>query len=144
LIALDTQILVYAHRSSSSFHLEASRIVEQLVQGGISWALPWPVAHEFLGVVTHPRLFKPPSTLEEAFGFLDSLLNAPGCRPISEGPAHLESLKEIAYAGKIAGPAIHDARIAALCLAHGVKELWSADRDFSRMKGLKVRNPLTA
>jgi predicted nucleic acid-binding protein len=65
-------------------------------------------------------------------------------RWLGEGPNHLAALKEQVIAGKIAGGMIHDARIAALCRAHGVKELWSADRDFSRMKGLKTRNPLTA
>jgi uncharacterized protein len=108
------------------------------------WALPWQVLHEFLGVVTHPPIFMPPSPAEHAFTFLESLLETPGVRLLSEGPAHLGTLKELAITGKIAGPVFHDARIAALCIAHGVKELWSADRDFSRMKGLKVRNPLVS
>jgi predicted nucleic acid-binding protein len=32
--------------------------------------------------------------------------------------------------------------VAALCRQHGVRELWSADRDFSRFVGLAVKNPL--
>ena len=114
-----------------------------LAEGAASWALPWPVLHEFLAIVTHPRIYRPPSSLSQAFAFLESLLKAPGLRILSEGPGHLDRLKEIAMAGKLAGAVFHDARVAALCLSHGVKELWSADRDFSRMKGLKVRNPLT-
>ena len=143
MIALDTQILVYAHREDSPFHDQAMKIMAGLVEGMASWALPWPVLHEFLAIVTHPRIYRPPSSVAQAFAFLESLLKAPGLRMLSEGPGHLDRLKEIALAGKLAGAVYHDARVAALCLTHGVKELWSADRDFSRMKGLKVQNPLT-
>ncbi len=143
MIALDTNILVYAYREDSAFHEKAETLLIELAEGAAAWALPWPVVHEFLGVVTHPRVFKIPSPLEHVFGYLDGLMKSPSLRLLSEGPEHWPALKQIALAGKIAGPAIHDARIAALCLAHGVKELWSADRDFSRMQGLKVKNPLT-
>jgi uncharacterized protein len=142
LIALDTNILVYAYRGDSPFHSQAGKVLSELAEGNQTWAIPWPVVHEFLGIVTHPHIFRPPSPLENAFAFLDSLLESPGLRLLSEGSAHLSGLKEIARSGKIAGPAFHDAKIAAICLGHGVKELWSADRDFSRMKGLRVRNPL--
>jgi toxin-antitoxin system PIN domain toxin len=143
-IALDTNILVYAYREDSPFHARAREVVGELAEGTAPWAVPWPAAHEFLAVVTHPRVFAPPSPPESAFGFLGSLAASPSLRWLGEGPNHLAALKEQVIAGKIAGGMIHDARIAALCRAHGVKELWSADRDFSRMKGLKTRNPLTA
>lgn len=115
----------------------------ELAEGQSPWGLPWPVLHEFLAIVTHPRLYNPPSSIDVAFGFLESLLEAPTVRTFSEAPDHLSLLKRIAESGKITGPVIHDARITALCLGNGVKELWSADRDFSRMSGLRVRNPLT-
>ncbi len=143
MIALDTQILVYAHREDSPFHERAESVVAELVQGAAPWAIPWPVLHEFLAVVTHPRIYRPASSTDQAFAFLESLTEAPGLRLLSEGPAHLAELEEIARAGKMSGAAFHDARIAALCVGHAVKELWSADRDFSRIRGLKVRNPLT-
>jgi predicted nucleic acid-binding protein len=63
-------------------------------------------------------------------------------RVLSEGSTHWETLSRLLTAGKIAGPAVHDARIAAICLAHGVSELWTADRDFSRFPELTARNPL--
>ncbi|HEX2612809.1 MAG TPA: TA system VapC family ribonuclease toxin [Fibrobacteria bacterium] len=143
MIALDTNILVYAHREDSPFHARAREVVGGLAEGSSAWALPWPVAHEFLAIVTHPRVYAPPSPIAAAFGFLESLAESPTLRWIGEGPTHLSALKELALTGKIAGGMIHDARIAALCRAHGIKELWSADRDFSRMKGLRTRNPLT-
>jgi toxin-antitoxin system PIN domain toxin len=144
LIALDTNLLVYAHREDSPFHEKAREVIAGLAEGSGAWALPWPVAHEFLAIVTHARIYNPPSSVAAAFGFLESLSASPSLRWIGEGPTHLAALKELALAGKVAGAMIHDARVAALCRAHGVRELWSADRDFSRMKGLRTRNPLTA
>ena len=143
MIALDTQILVYAHREDAVFHERAKGIISGLAGGQSQWALPWPVLHEFLAIVTHPRIYVPASPVPVAFGFLESLLAAPGLQLLTEGPNHLTVLKQLALAGKISGPVFHDARIAALCLSNGIKELWSADRDFGRMKGLRVVNPLT-
>jgi len=56
----------YAHRRDSDWHVEAHRHVAELAEGPVAWAIPWPCIHEFLGVVTHPRIFAPPSTLGEA------------------------------------------------------------------------------
>lgn len=81
------------------------------------------VLHEFLAVVTHPRLYRPPSTQEQAFGFIDAVAASPSLRLLGEGPAHLSTLKKLCQAGRIAGLLVHDARIAALCLDHQVKEL---------------------
>jgi hypothetical protein len=142
MIAVDTQILVFAHREDSPFHRTALAALTELAEGAAPWALPWPVVHEFLAIATHPRLYRPASTQEQAFAFLESLLASPSLRLLCEGPAHLATLKRLCHLGRIAGPQVHDARIAALCLDHRVKELWSADRDFSRCKGLRTRNPL--
>jgi predicted nucleic acid-binding protein len=51
-------------------------------------------------------------------------------------------IERLLSVGRVTGAKVHDARIAALCLSHGVSELWSADRDFSRFPDLKTRNPL--
>jgi len=77
-----------------------------------------------------------------AFTAIETWLNSPSCRVIGEGPNHMGNLKRLALRGKIQGPMVHDARIAAICLDNGVTELWSADRDFSRYRELRVVNPL--
>jgi predicted nucleic acid-binding protein len=69
-------------------------------------------------------------------------MQSPSMRMIGESPVHWAELKAILAAGKIRGPAVHDARIAAICLGHGVREFWTADRDFSRFPSLKTVNPL--
>lgn len=142
MIAVDTNILVYAHRRDSPFHAAAMGRIRDLAEGRAPWALPWPCVHEFYSVVTHPRVYGPPSTCTEAISQIAAWLESPSVVPISEGPAYWPSLASLLSAGKITGPAVHDARIAALCLANGVRDLWSADRDFSRFPELRAINPL--
>jgi uncharacterized protein len=141
-IGIDTNILVYAHRRDSPFHVPAIARIKELAEGRAPWGLPWPCVHEFYSVVTHPRIYSPPSTAEEAISQIAAWLESPSVAPVSEGPAYWSSLGRLLSDGKITGPAVHDARIAALCLATGVRELWSADRDFSRFPELRTTNPL--
>jgi uncharacterized protein len=142
LIAVDTNILVYAHRQDSDWHDRAAPVLKRLAEGNRPWAIAWTCLHEFIGIVTHPKIYKPASTLVEAFAQVETWAQAPALQIISEGTHYFSSLKEIATQGQIRGGQIHDARIAAICLQHGVSELWSADRDFSRFPQLKTRNPL--
>jgi predicted nucleic acid-binding protein len=95
-------------------------------------------------VATHPRVYNPPSTRDEAFTQIEAWMQSPSLVLLGETGAYWSTLRGLVTAGQVVGPRIHDARIAALCLTHGVTELWSADRDFSRFPGLRVRNPLIA
>ena len=142
MIAVDSNLLIYAHKQGSPFHTAAAEVIDSLRLQPVAWAIPWPCIHEFIGIVTHPGIYKPASTLSEALGFVDSLLASPQLHLLAESPGYFEKLRELSVAARLKGPRIHDARIAALCLHHGVKELWSADRDFSAFPQLKVRNPL--
>jgi hypothetical protein len=141
-IAVDTNILVYAHRQDAPFHPAAMAGTRNLAEGRAPWALPWPCVHEFYSVVTHPRIYDPPSSTAAAISQVDAWLESPSAVLLSEGPAYWPSLRRLLAAGLVTGPAVHDARIAALCLANGVNELWSADRDFGRFPALKTVNPL--
>lgn len=142
MIAVDTNILVYAHREDSSFYKQAFGIVKQLAESQSAWAIAWPCVHEFLAIVTHPKIYKTPTPLELACAQIEAWLESPSLNLLSETEEHFSSLKEIATKAKIQGPKVHDARIYAICKQHGVKKLWSADKDFSRFAGLKVENPL--
>ncbi|MBM3460439.1 MAG: PIN domain-containing protein [Armatimonadetes bacterium] len=143
MIAVDTNVLVYAHRQDSPFHGAAESRIRELAEGDASWAIPWPCLHEFLAIVTHPRIYRPPSTVEEALGQIDAWLESPGLVLLSELPGYLSVLRRVVESGRVTGPRVHDARIAALCMQHGVRTLWSADRDLSRFTGLSPVNPLT-
>jgi hypothetical protein len=142
LIALDTNILVYAHRAESAWRYEAKLLLTRLCENRAPWALPWPCVHEFLGVVTSARVFKPPTPLDLACAQVEAWINAPSVSLLCEADRHWASLKTLVSAGHVTGPVVHDARIAAICIDHGVSELLSADRDYSRFPALRVRNPL--
>lgn len=142
MIALDTNLLIYAHRQDATFHEEASTAVKALAESRAPWAIPWPCVHEFLAIATHPRICDPPTELSKALDQIAAWLESPSLTLLAEGPGYAERLAEVAAAGRATGAKVHDARIAALCLHHGVRELWSADRDFSRFSTLVVRNPL--
>ncbi len=143
MIALDTNLLVYAYREELTLHAVSKEALRPITEGSEPWALPWPCLHEFIGVVTNAKIFRPASPLASVLGFVDALLASPTLHLLAESPGYFDKLRELALAAKLSGPRIHDARIAALCLHHGVQELWTADRDFSAFPQLKTRNPLT-
>lgn len=116
----------------------------QLAEGQPSWGIPWPCIHEFLAITTHRRIYSPPTTVDRAIDQVSVWLESPSLVMLAETVGYGSVLTECLLRAKITGPQVHDARIAALCVHHGVRELWSADRDFSRFSGLRVRNPLVA
>jgi toxin-antitoxin system PIN domain toxin len=142
LIAVDTNILVYAHREDTTFHKAAFARIAELAEAAATWAIPWPCLHEFIAVVTHPRIYRPPSPLARALDQVDAWLGSPTLALLSERAAYWPTLRAMLIDGRVRGAMVHDARIAALCRQHGVRELWSADRDFGRFGGIVVVNPL--
>lgn len=142
MIALDTNLLVYAHRRDSAHHAAAAAAISAAVPHRGGCAVPWPCLHEFLAVVTHPRIYSPPTPPAEAIAAVEALAAQPGVHVIGEGTDHLTVLSDLLSSGRVTGPKIHDARVAAICLAHGVDALWSVDRDFSWFPALHVVNPL--
>ena len=144
MIAVDTNLLVYAHRRDSEWHDQAVRRVRALAEGRAAWAIPWPCIHEFLAIVTHPRVYDPPTPTAAALDQIDAWSASPSLQLLGEGPEHWPVLRPLILSGRVAGPKVHDARIAALCLAHAVDVLWTVDRDFSRFPALRAVNPLAA
>ena len=142
MIAVDTNILVYAHRADADWHDRAKNCIAELANGNVSWGLPWHCLSEFFAIVTHPRVYKPASTTANAIEQIDAWLESPVSQCLSETDGYWQNLRSFLIDGRIEGPMVYDARIAAICSVHGVVELWSADRDFSRFPGLKVHNPL--
>ncbi len=142
MIALDTNVLVAAHRRDVPAHAAARRALATLAEGREPWAVPWPCVHEFLAIVTHPRVFSPPSELDQALAEVSAWAESGSLVFLSEEDGYFAVLTKLLRDGRISGNRVHDARIAALCVLHGVKELWSADRDFGRFPELRVRNPL--
>lgn len=144
MIALDTNILVYAHRRDGAFHRVAAACVEQLAESRAPWAIPWPCVHEFFAVVTSARIFNRPTSATRALAQIRAWMESPSLALLGEADDHISVLNRLVKTAKIQGPVIHDARVAAICIAHGVRTLWSADRDFSRFPELETLNPLVA
>ena len=142
MIALDTNILVYAHREDSDWHDRAVAAVTALAEGAGEWAIPWPCLHEFLGIVTHPRIFRTPTPTALAVGQIDAWLESPSLVVLSENDEYADCLRDVVLSSRVTGARIHDARVAALCMSHGIREIWTADRDFSMFRAVKARNPL--
>ncbi|MCC5888468.1 MAG: PIN domain-containing protein [Gammaproteobacteria bacterium] len=141
MIAVDTNVLVYAHREDSPFHESAFISLRDLAEGQAAWSIPWPCLHEFFAIVTHPRIYNPPTPVAAALDQIEAWLESPSLVPLAESQRHWATLRALIDSGRITGPRVHDARIAALCQQHGVRELWSADRDFTRFPDLSVSNP---
>ncbi|MES2992273.1 MAG: TA system VapC family ribonuclease toxin [Pseudomonadota bacterium] len=142
MIAVDTNVMVYAHRAESSFHDRARQRINELASSRAAWAIPWPCVHEFYAVVTNDRAFKPASTIAQASAQISDWFASPSLVLLHEGPKHWAALRELLASGRVVAGRVHDARIAAICIDHGVREFWTADRDFNRFPSLTVRNPL--
>jgi toxin-antitoxin system PIN domain toxin len=132
-------ISIYAARPENVFHRQAVKLVTRLAEQPDPSAIP--CAYEFLRVVTHPRIFDPPSDPEEAIESLERLRKSPSLVMIGDGPAHFRILLKTLRESGATGNLVHDAHIAALCMEHGVSSLYTMDRDFSRFPGLKVTHP---
>ena len=144
MIAVDSNLLVYAHRGENPWHDRASAVIRELAEGPSPWAIAWTSIHEFYGVVTNPGVFRPPSTPAEAIAQIEFWLASPSLVLLGETDSHWRELRKLIEVGRIVGAKVHDARIAAICIAHGVRELWTADRDFGRFPALVTRNPLAS
>lgn len=144
MLAVDTNILVYAHRREASEHAAAAEVLRSLAEGTQAWGLPWPCVYEFFSVTTNVRIWgQSASTPRQAWTQLVAWLASPSLRLLGETDQFPSLLARFATLPRVRGGVIHDARIAALCVAHGVEALLTRDRDFSLFSELRTRDPLT-
>lgn len=141
MIALDTNILVHAHRRSTLHHEAALALVRELSEGPAPYGLFWPSLYEFLRVVTHHRVFDPPSTPSEAVEAIRDFIAPPVVRVLSETTRHPALLDRVIGEARATGNLIHDAHLVALALEHGVHEILTLDGDFARFSQVTSRNP---
>jgi uncharacterized protein len=141
-IAVDTNVLVYSHRREVAEHVVALRVLSELANGDSRWAIPWPCVYEFFSVVTNARIWKDAvSSPAQAWQQIEAWMDSPSLSLLSETDDFRATLQGLATRARVRGAVIHDARVAAICLAHGVRELLSRDRDFSLFPELALRNP---
>jgi toxin-antitoxin system PIN domain toxin len=141
-IAVDTNVLVYAHRREATEHTAAAAKLAELATARNAWAIPWPCIYEFYSVVTNRRIWKDAaSTQKQAWSQIEAWTSSPSLRLLSETQDFTAVLGALVERPRLRGPLIHDARVAALCLAHGVEALLTRDRDFSLFPELVTKNP---
>jgi len=142
MIAVDTNILVYAHRPESPLHERALVTLDELHAVGSPWGIPVHCLVEFAAVVSNPRIWRQPSSPSAIADQAAVWQESRGFRLLGDDAVVWSRSCELATRGHVAGGAWYDARVAAACLAHGVRELWTADRDYSHFPAVRVRNPL--
>jgi toxin-antitoxin system PIN domain toxin len=143
-VALDTNVLVHAHRRGVAYHEQALALLAALGEGPAPYALFWPSLYEFLRVVTHHRVFDPPSTTADALEAIRDFLAPPVVRVLSETARHPALLARVLAESRATGNLVHDAHLVALALEHGVHEILTLDGDFARFPQLASRNPFLA
>ncbi len=137
MIAVDTNILLYADREETPQHRAALRALRRLAEGHEAWAIPIQCVGEFLRVVSHDRVFQPPTPIGEALASIETLLASPAARLLLPGNRYLQILRDVIARSGVRGNLVFDAQIAAVCLEHGATTLLTEDRDFTRFQGLK-------
>jgi hypothetical protein len=137
----DVNVLVYAHRAEAADHESYRRWLEMVANGDESFALADIVLSGFVRVVTHSRIFRPPSPIDDALGFAEDLLAQPNCAMIRPGRRHWTLFARLCRESGIQGNLVPDAYLAALAIEGGC-ELVTTDRDFARFQGLRWRHPL--
>ena len=95
MIAVDTNVLVYAHREDALMHDAAARSIQGLAEGKARWAIPWPCVLEFLAIVTHPRIYTPPTPLARAVEQVEAWMESPGLVLLGESEGYWNKLTEI-------------------------------------------------
>ena len=138
MIAVDTNVLIYAHRRETELHRAAADRLTALAEGDAPWILPVFCITEFLRVVTHLRVFNPPSSSAEALDFVGRLLDAPTCTVAFPETRFLSGLEAVIRESDARGNLIFDAQIAAICKSHGASTIVTNDRDFERFAFLQV------
>jgi toxin-antitoxin system PIN domain toxin len=141
--ALDVNVLLYASDRSSDRHVRARRFVETCAAGPEILCLTWPTMMSYLRIATHPRIFSTPLSPDEAFGNISALVALPHVRAVSETDGFLDAYKHVAGEMPVRGNLVPDAHVAAILLQHGVRTLYTNDRDFRKFQSLDVRDPFS-
>jgi toxin-antitoxin system PIN domain toxin len=141
--SLDVNVLLYASDRSSDRHDRAHRFLESCAAGPEILCLTWPTLMSYLRIATHPRIFSAPLSPDEALGNVAALLALPHVRAVAELEGFVDAYKHVAGETRVRGNLVPDAHVAAILFQHGVRTLYSNDRDFRKFQSLEVRDPFS-
>ncbi len=136
-------LLLYASNRSSDRHERARRFVETCAAGPEILCLTWPTLMSYLRIATHPRIFAAPLSPDEALGNIAALVALPHVRVISELDGFLDAYRRVAGDMSVRGNLVPDCHVATILFQHGVRTLYTNDRDFRKFESLDVRDPFS-
>lgn len=139
--AVDANVLLYASDGDSPFHRVALRFLEHCAQGPELVYLPWPTLMAYLRIATHPSIFARPLSIEAAMENVEALLARPHVRVLAEADPFWGTFRDVATSVVARGNGVPDAHLAALLRQHGVRDIYTRDRDFRKFDFLRVRDP---
>lgn len=139
MIAVDTNILVYAHVTAFDKHELARDALVELAEGAAIWGIPSPCLAEFMRVVTHPRILHAPFSVPEAVAALDAVMQSPSLRVLLPAEQHWLYMQSALSEADARGNLAFDAMIAAICSECGVTTLLTEDRDFHRFAAIPTK-----
>jgi toxin-antitoxin system PIN domain toxin len=139
--SLDVNLLLYASDRSSNRHARARRFVESCAAGPEILCLTWPTLMSYLRIATHPRIFSAPLSPDEALGNITALIDLPHVRALSELDGFLDAYKHMTGEIPVRGNLVPDAHLATILFQHGIRTLYTNDRDFRKFQSLDVRDP---
>ena len=138
MIAVDTNVLVYAVFPGFQEHRRACAWLRHLAEGARPWGVPIFCITEFIRVATHPKVMSVPITTKDAWNTILALIRSPSARVLMPGSGFMQVFGDLLNEGNVKGNLVFDAQIAGLCVEHGVSRLLTEDRDFSRIKSIKT------
>jgi hypothetical protein len=139
----DANVLVHAFRADSPDHKKCRLWLKSVVGGDMAYGMSPQVLGAVVRIVTHPRIFVPPTPLEEALAFANLLLDQPHCQLIQPGPRHWGIFRDVCRRERASGNLVPDAWFAALAIESGCEWI-TMDRDYARFEGLRWREPFQA
>jgi toxin-antitoxin system PIN domain toxin len=139
--SIDANVLLYASDRSSDRHSRARKFVESCANGPEILCLAWPTLMSYLRIATHPRIFAAPLSPEEALGNISALIGLPHVRAISELDGFLNAYRHASGQVPLRGNLVPDAHLATILFQHGIRRLYTNDRDFLKFPSLEVRDP---
>jgi toxin-antitoxin system PIN domain toxin len=140
MILADINVLIYAFRRDTPQHAICKPWLDRVVAGDARFGVSPAVLSGVVRITTNPRIYKQPSSIDEAFAYCDDLLSQPHCEIVQPGERHWAILKQLCARAGIRGPRITDAWFAALAIEHGCTWI-TCDRDYARFANLDWREP---
>jgi len=142
MISFDTNLLIYAHREKAPEHKNAKQAIQDAVDSNKGCGITLPSVSEFWSIVTNPKLGDRPSTPKEAKDFIFALCEDGNIQIWEPHGDFSTRFIQLASDLKIAGPRIFDLQIALIAFENGATELWTNDKAFIQMPGLRIKIPL--